>query len=162
MPVSNWQKVKCPIDVILLEGWCLGAVAQTQSELSDPINDLEQNEDDHGVWRHSVNEALKTGLEMLYDDIDLWVMLRAPSFQCVFDWRLEQETKLKQRRPFVTEGTQANDRTMNEKDVARFIAHFERLTLHCLEALPEKVNHLYQLNESREVISHHVKTGRLV
>lgn len=157
VPISEWQQVNLPVDVVLLEGWCLGAVAQAESELIEPINELENVEDKEGLWRRHVNKALKSGLETLYEDIDLWIMLAAPSFQCVFDWRLEQEQKLIEKQKASGINAVGSDRTMNEQEVARFIAHYERLTLHCLAALPNKVNHLYQLNQAREVISHQFK-----
>jgi len=47
-----------PVDIIIFEGWCLGAQAQTEQELLSPINDLETEEDTDSRWRQYVNQQL--------------------------------------------------------------------------------------------------------
>jgi D-glycerate 3-kinase len=73
-------------------------------------------------------------------------MLRAPSFDCVFNWRMEQESKLV---------PVANSQgVMDTEQVARFIQHFQRLTEHGLEALPPLVHHLFQLDSQRRITAY--------
>ena len=48
-------------------------------------------------------------------------MLRAPSFDCVYGWRAEQEAGLTRRR-------QGAIPPMDAKALAHFVAHYERLT----------------------------------
>lgn len=79
----------------------------------------------------------------MYARVDQWVMLAAPSFDCVYQWRLEQEQKLASSR--------AGDAIMNASQVARFIQFYERLTRHCLDSLPQRIHHFYQLDEQRQV-----------
>ena len=145
-PRAAWDVVADGVDIVLLEGWCLGARAQTGEELATPVNALEAQEDPQGQWRYYVNEVLSREFEPLYALVDLWVMLGAPSFDCVYRWRLEQEQKLAQR----TRG----DAIMNASQVARFIQFYERITRHCLEQLPSRVHDFYPLDEERQVTSH--------
>ena len=56
---ETWPCVAAPVDVILFEGWCVGALPQAEAVLHAPINALERDEDADGVWRGYVNERLK-------------------------------------------------------------------------------------------------------
>ncbi len=145
-PRSDWDVIDTGVDVVLLEGWCLGARAQPEEKLAQPVNDLEREEDVDGAWRHHVNRSLAREFEPLYARIDQWVMIRAPSFDCVFNWRLEQERKLA-----AAAAPASSHRIMDDAAVRRFIQFFQRLTLHCLECLPPRVDVLYTLDEKREI-----------
>ena len=39
----NWQKVKLNRDIIIFEGWCVGAKGQKSSVIKKPINMIEEN-----------------------------------------------------------------------------------------------------------------------
>ncbi len=132
--------------VIILEGWCLGATAQTPNELKGPINELESKEDQEGVWRNYVNDQLKGDYSTLFEYIETWIMLKAPSFDCVFDWRKEQEDKLAD----VTDESKHTN-IMNDQQLRQFIAHYQRTTESCLKDLPQRVQHLFEFNEQREI-----------
>lgn len=142
-PQVEWDTIDTPLQIVLLEGWCLGAVAQPIEELVEPVNALEQNEDPDGVWRNLVNGVLSEQFSPLYQRVDEWVMLRAPSFDCVYDWRLEQERKLANQSH--------GDGVMDDQQIARFVSHYQRLTERCLQRLPTKVNHLFRLDDQREI-----------
>ena len=86
-----WRTETEPFDVILFEGWCVGAAPQAEAALADPINALERDEDPHGVWRRFVNAALAGPYRSLFAQFDRLVMLQAPGFDVVERWRLQQE-----------------------------------------------------------------------
>jgi D-glycerate 3-kinase len=140
-----WDKVEGRLDLILLEGWCLGARPQSAIELVQPVNELERREDPDAFWRDYVNEALRRDFSPLYDRVDRWVMLQAPSFACVYRWRLEQEHKLARSR------AKAGVAVMTDGQVARFIEYYQRLTEHCLATVPATVDYLFTLDEERRV-----------
>ena len=147
-PHSAWDVVAGAVDFIILEGWCLGATPQTSEELASPKNRLEELEDAQGAWRFHVNEKIKSEFLPLYDRIDRWLMLQAPSFDCVYQWRLEQEQKLADSTAHgYVQGI------MDKKALARFIQHYQRLTENCLTVLPDKTDYLYRLGDNREVLS---------
>lgn len=147
LPSTHWDTVRTPIDVIILEGWCLGVPPQDETQLTSPVNELEAQLDTDGTWRKYVNHTLQKDYPVLFNCVDQWVMLQAPSFDCVYQWRLEQEQKL------AASYTGKNGhQIMSEEQVWHFIQHYQRLTEHGLRTLPTKVHHLFQLNEQRQII----------
>src|SRR5688500_1846685 len=48
---AEWTTIEPPVDVILFEGWCVGAAPQPVEALREPLNALERDEDPGGVWR---------------------------------------------------------------------------------------------------------------
>ncbi len=75
---SLWSQVSAPVDIILFEGWCVGALPQSDESLADPINALERDEDGDGHWRGYVNEQLAGPYRTLFDRLDHLVYLKAP------------------------------------------------------------------------------------
>ncbi|MDO8799148.1 kinase [Phenylobacterium sp.] len=133
-----------PVDVILFEGWCVGAVPQ--ADVSAPINALEHERDPDGRWRTFVNAALAGPYQDLFARIDLLVLLKAPSFEVVLAWRQEQEAKLRAR--LAREGGDLR-RAMTDAQVADFIAHYERLSRHILAEMPGRADVVVELDENR-------------
>lgn len=144
-PASHWDVVQGKPDLVLLEGWCLGARPQPAARLQPPVNQLEREEDPDATWREYANNALQREFLPLYRRIHRWVMLQAPSFDVIYRWRLEQEHKL----AAATAGPK--DGVMSDLQVARFIQHFQRLTEHTLATLPPVVDYLYVLDERRGI-----------
>jgi len=148
-PESEWDEVIAPMDIIILEGWCLGAEAQEGSELLSAVNDLEVNEDAQGVWRNYVNQQLLNVYPPLFQQVDRWIMLQAPSFECVFKWRLEQEHKLRDK--LSKQGQLTDNKVMDDVAVGRFIKFYQRITECLLKTLPAKVDYLLTLDENRVI-----------
>ncbi len=138
-----------PVDVILLEGWCVGAKPQDPAALAQAINDLEQEQDPDGRWRAFVNAALAGPYQTLFAAIDLLVLFQAPSFEVVLAWRREQEAKLRAR--LTHEGGDLK-RAMTDAGVADFIAHYERLTRHILAEMPGRADVVISLDGERHLI----------
>lgn len=143
-PVAQWQSVTEPVDIIILEGWCVGLTAQDEAELAAPINALEADEDADQQWRRYVNQHLANEYTHLYAKFDCLVALQAPSFDCVFDWRRLQEQKLLQR---LTDAGQDTSKVQSEDELRRFISHYERLTRHALKIMPKMADYLLVLRE---------------
>ncbi|MWV27630.1 kinase [Aurantiacibacter rhizosphaerae] len=122
-----------PVDVLLLEGWCVGAKPQDAAALAAPINDLERDEDPDGIWRNLVNHWLTQDYARLFDQIDLLVMLKVEGFDAVRRNRALQEEKLRAANPDATQ-------TMDDAALERFCAHYERLTRHMLEEMPARAD----------------------
>ncbi|MDQ7075470.1 MAG: hypothetical protein Q9O24_10050 [Gammaproteobacteria bacterium] len=152
LPESEWSLVRGKVDLIILEGWCLGAEAQTAAEVALPINDLEKNEDSSSVWRTYVNDCLADEYQKLFKKIDYLALLNPPTFERVYQWRLLQEQKL-------SEQSDKKNRLMNETELRRFIQHFERLTQHCLKTLPQRADWCFELDSEHTVVACHRKVG---
>ena len=142
-----WSDVDVPVDVVIWEGWCLGIPPQSETALTEPANALERDQDSNGRWRYGVNQALKAQYQPLFARVDIWTMLAAPGFDCVYRWRCEQEEKLRIAR----DGDGAG--IMSDDDIARFIQYYQRLTEHALAALPANMDFLYALDEQRSITS---------
>ena len=144
-PVTACEQIQGPIDIIILEGWFVGAKAQAGDELTQAINELEINEDSDGRWRAYVNHQLAGSYQSLFEKIHLLLMLQAPGFEQILEWRSLQEEKL--RRLAVTDARGLMDR----KAIKHFIQHFERLTRHCLRTLPDSADRVFQLNAEHRI-----------
>jgi D-glycerate 3-kinase len=142
---STWPTVSGPVDLIILEGWCVGATALSEAELEGPVNGLEAEEDPDAVWRKYVNERLATDYNELFRLLDALVFLAAPSFDAIHRWRLEQEQKLAD----TVDGKALH--VMDEAGVARFIQHYERITRHNLLTLPSCSDVVLELGEDHSV-----------
>ena len=154
LPEEEWDRILPGTDIIVLEGWCMGAQPQTEDELLVPINELEKSEDVDGHWRRYVNQQLADVYPRLFNLVDTWIMLQAPSFNCVYQWRLEQENKLRDSLSAAKGGTAGNDqKVMDSKAIGRFIQHYQRITEQLLKTLPDRVDYLFELDENRKIIS---------
>lgn len=143
---EQWAEVRGPAQVILLEGWCVGAIAQSPDELVTPVNTLEAEEDPRGIWRRYVNDALAGEYRSWFGQIDFLILLQAPGFEVVHRWRLEQEHKLRER--LHSEGGDPGQ-VMDDRGIARFISHYERLTRHIHEKMPARADVVLELDEQR-------------
>ncbi len=145
---DQWDCVKGPINVIVLEGWCVGLSPQSEEALLVDTNTLESEEDPEHIWRHYVNESLKQDYAKLFKQLNLLVVLQAPSFNSVYQWRLLQEEKLIAQ---FSKAQQDKDHTMSPKEIKRFTAHYQRLTEHALNSLPEKSDWLLTLADNHNI-----------
>jgi len=139
LPEAAWPHHRGSVDIILFEGWCVGTTPEPAAQLEQPINALEAGEDVRGIWRRHVNDCLAGDYRQLNTMIDLLVLLRAPDFETVYAWRGLQEEKLRAAMP---DGTHL----MDERALARFIQHYERLTRHNLATLPQLADVVFSLD----------------
>lgn len=146
-PNDCWPEISTPVDIVIFEGWCVGAQHQITSMLQQPVNTLESEQDQSGVWRQYVNQQLKNVYEPLYSNIDFWIMLKAPSFENVYAWRLEQEQKLAKQSKENAQGI------MSEQQIASFIQYYQRLTEHMLNTLPSKSDVVFELDSQRQILA---------
>lgn len=144
----EWQVICERPDIIILEGWCIGVAAQDESLLIEPVNELERFEDDQVIWRRYVNDQILNQYQAIYDRLDCLTVLAVPSFDSVYQWRLKQEEKLigKLRQ----EGA-AEQNTMNAEQIKRFISHYQRLTEHALNTMPEQATWLLKLHSDHMI-----------
>jgi D-glycerate 3-kinase len=145
-PQTAWPRFEGPADVVLFEGWCVGARPQAQAELAAPVNDLERERDPDGTWRRRVNAELAGAYQRLFARLTSLVLLQASNFEVVLGWRLEQEHKLRDR--VAREGGDGA-RVMSDQAVEAFIRHYERLTRHILAHMPEHADVVVKLGPDR-------------
>ena len=148
---SEWTQVSDPVDLIILEGWCVGSKSVVDDELLQPINDLETDEDPSGTWRSYVNQQLKEIYPPLFEMLDALVFMSAPDFDCVLRWRTEQEEKL------AADTSAPETRVMTKSQIEHFIQHYERITRQNLTSLATSADVRLELGQDHQVVSAHYK-----
>ncbi|MDT8447844.1 MAG: kinase [bacterium] len=123
-----WPEVGPDLDLLILEGWCVGARPQPEADLSQPVNQLEAQEDPEGIWRAWANQQLKGVYAQLFSQLDGLILLKPDSFTQVKAWRTHQERRME---------TNTGKRGMDDAQLERFIAHYQRLTQWMLTDLPQ-------------------------
>ena len=141
-PVAHWPRAPAETQVLLLEGWCLGAVPQ--GDVSAPANALETAEDPQGIWRAHANAALAGDYQRLFARIDSLILLAAPDWGVVAGWREQQEAQLR---------ANGGAQVMDPAQIARFIQHYERLTRWILAEMPARADLTVRLGPQREVLA---------
>ncbi len=141
----KWLKVKKKPNIVIFEGWCVGATAQKNKYLNLPINKLEKQKDNKKIWRRKVNLELKKDYKKIFKLIDKLIFLKVPSFKYVFKWRLLQEKKLRI--------TSKGNKTMSDKQIENFIMYYERLTKHMLKTLPKKADTVINIDNKHRLKS---------
>lgn len=150
--ISEWTEASGPIDIILLEGWCVGLPPQEEATLTEPVNYLEAEEDVEGEWRRYVNRRLGQDYKELFALLDFMVVINAPSFGVVFEWRLLQEQKLAQK--LQEDGrVDETEKLLTGQQVKRFIAHYQRLTEHALDVMPKVADWVMFLDVNHNIVS---------
>ncbi|MDO6440875.1 hypothetical protein [Marinobacter sp. 2_MG-2023] len=156
VPPNEWPVFEGRAEVVLIEGWCLGALPEDDKALAAPLNTLEAEEDPLGIWRRYVNQCLKGEYQAFFGELDSLIMLKAPSMFRVLEWRTLQEHKLAEktgRAPNEGDPAQtAQDlRIMSDEEVARFIMHYERVTRSCLKELPGRADVLIEVSNDHSL-----------
>ena len=147
LPESEWPVVTGPVDLVIFEGWCIASRPCDPRELEEPVNSLERDEDADAVWRGYVNERLNAEYKALFAMLDALLFLKAPNFEVVYQWRLEQEHKLR------AEKGRAANAIMSDAEVARFIQFYERITRDNLRYLPDVADAVIELDVHHRAVS---------
>ena len=130
LPKKKWQKVKKQPQIIIFEGWCVGARPQKKKYLKKSMNSLEKKYDPNLTWRSKVNYELQNEYTKIFNKINRLIFLRIPNFECVYKWRLLQEKKLQL--------TSKGKKIMSSIQVREFIMYYERITKQMLVDLTKK------------------------
>lgn len=149
-PTETWPALEGAVDVVLFEGWCVGARPQAEAALAEPVNELERQRDPDGAWRRYANQRLATDYAALYARLDVLLMLEAPDFAAVFDWRCLQEQKLGDKLRAEGGLTQGR-KLMTPDDLRLFLAHYQRLTEWILDEMPGRADILVTLERNHAV-----------
>jgi D-glycerate 3-kinase len=127
---KKWKKIYLQPNIIIFEGWCVGAKPQKNNDLVKPVNILEKKNDPKLIWRKKVNKELKNDYRKIFKKIDMLIFLKVPNFACVYKWRFLQEKKLQL--------TSKGKKIMSATQVREFIMYYERTTMQMIKDLTSK------------------------
>jgi D-glycerate 3-kinase len=143
---SLWYKIKSKPDVIIFEGWCVGARAQSISQLKKPINSLEKVYDLRASWRAYVNNQLKMKYKVLFKQLDGLLFLKAKNFNLLREWRLKQERKL-----WIKTKNRKNLKIMSSGDVINFMQTYQRITQQMFKDALKSSSIIMNLNSNHQI-----------
>ena len=141
-----WYKIKSKPNVVILEGWCVGARAQSSSELKRPINSIEKVYDQGSKWRVYVNNQLKNKYKTLFNQLDGLLYLKAKNFNLLREWRLKQERKL-----WIQTKNKKNLKIMSNGDIINFMQTYQRITQQMFKDAIKSSSIIINLNNKHQI-----------
>ena len=145
MKKKNWIKIKKKPQIIIFEGWCIGARPQNNNSINKPINRLEKYYDVDLTWRKKVNNELKKKYNNIFKLLNILIYLKVPNFKSVLKWRILQEKKLKIKSK--------GKKVMNEFQIKNFIMYYERITKNMMKDLGKNSNIVIRLDQKHRLNS---------
>ena len=143
-----WYDLKKKPDVIIFEGWCVGAKSETNNTLRKTINLMEKTRDQNHIWRKYVNDQLKTNYKKLYSQLNCLIYLKAKNFSLLQKWRLKQERKL-----WIKSKKNSNTKIMSKADVLSFMQTYQRVTQNMFRYMPKYASIIINLNSDHQIKS---------
>jgi len=145
---KQWYKINLRPDVMIFEGWCVGARTQNNNELKKPINYLEKTKDQNLVWRKHVNSQLKTNYKRLFNHLNHVIYLRAKNFNQLQSWREKQEKKLRLKNK-----NKKNLKIMSKNDIFNFMQTYQRITQNMFKDMTKYASIILNLNSNHQIRS---------
>ena len=145
---KHWYRIDQKPDVIIFEGWCVGAKAELNKTLKKPINSMEKLNDKKFVWRKYANQQLRTKYKDLYSQLNCMVYLKAKNFNMLQKWRLKQEHKL-----WLKTNKSSSHKIMSKGDVINFMQTYQRITEHMFKNMPKYASIVLNLNNNHQIKS---------
>jgi len=153
LPRNAWDTIEGPLDVVIFEGWFVGARPQPAEMLLNPINQREENEDPDAIWRKKVNSLLADEYQELFNMLDDLLVIQGRSMEDVYKNRELQE---QHNRKKIAEAEQRGDEigeqgAMSPDEVIDFISLYERTTRYMLETLPNESRITLYLGDNHQI-----------
>ena len=145
---KHWYDLKKKPDVIIFEGWCVGAKSEKNNTLKKTINSMERTKDHKQIWRKYVNDQLKTKYRKLYSQLNCLIYLKAKNFSLLQKWRLKQERKL-----WIKSKKSSNTKIMSKQDVLSFMQTYQRVTQNMFRYMPKYASIIINLNSNHQIKS---------
>jgi len=143
---KHWYDLKDKPDVIIFEGWCVGAKSEKNNSLKKTINSLERVKDNKQIWRKYVNQQLKIKYKNLYSQLNCLIYLKAKNFSLLQKWRLKQERKL-----LLKSKKNSKLKIMNKEEVLNFMQTYQRITQNMFKNMPKYASIILNLNSKHQI-----------
>ena len=145
---KRWYDLKDKPDVVIFEGWCVGAKSEKNTTLKKTINSLEKAKDQKQIWRKYVNQQLKSKYKNLYSQLNCLIYLKAKNFSLLQKWRLKQERKL-----WLKNRTSSNMKIMSRGDVIKLMQTYQSITQNMFRNMPKYASIILNLNSNHQIKS---------
>ncbi len=145
---KHWYDLKVRPDVVIFEGWCVGAKSEKNNTLKKTINSMEKAKDQKQIWRKYVNQQLKLKYKSLYSQLNCLIYLRAKNFSLLQKWRLKQERKL-----WIRSKIKSNLKIMSRGDIINFMQTYQRITQNMFRHMPKYASIIFNLNTNHQIKS---------
>ena len=145
---KNWFIINKRPDVIILEGWCVGARSENNKSLIKTVNSLEKTSDQNMIWRKYVNNNLKRSYKNIFSRLNCLIYLKAKNFKLLQQWRFKQEKKL-----LIKSKQKKNSKIMNKADVINFMQTYQRITQNMFKHAPKYSSIILNLNSNHQINS---------
>ena len=126
---KHWYDLKIKPDIIIFEGWCVGAKFEKNNTLKKTINSMERAKDKN-----------------LYSQLNCLIYLKAKNFSLLKKWRLKQERKLSLKSK-----KNSKLKIMNKKDVLNFMQTYQRITQNMFKNMPKYASIILNLNSNHQI-----------
>jgi len=143
-----WYSIKKRPDIIIFEGWCVGAKAEKTNTLKKSINSIEKFKDKELTWRRYVNRQLQSKYKKLYDQLNCLLYINSNNFGLLTKWRIKQEKKLRLKNK-----RSNSHKIMSNKEVISFMQTYQRVTKNMLKTLPKYASIILNLNTNHQIKS---------
>ena len=128
------------VDLIILEGWCVGSKPIDLKYLKKNINDLEKINDPNMIWRTAYNKSL-VEYQKLFNKFNHYIFIKLPNWQYVINWKYKQELSLRSLR---------SDNNLKKK-LYLFIQYYEKLSKWMSLTCPNFCNILITLDKNQKM-----------
>ena len=135
-PKKDWRKYKGRPDFIFFDAWCGGAKPIPDNKWKPPLNKLEKEKDPGQVWARWSNNELAGDYQKLFDRFDKLIFIQVEKMANVYENRWLQEKNMS--KGIKDEKLLKN--IMNKDQIKNFVMHYERLTRHILDEMPNQAD----------------------
>ena len=137
---KNYKRKISKVDLLILEGWCVGSKPIDIKYLKMNINDLEKKNDSNLIWRTAYNSAL-SDYQKLFKKFDYYIFIKFPNWEFVIDWKYKQELDLR--------SIKSNIRL--KKKLQQFIKYYQKLSKWMSLTTPSYCNVLITLDRNQSI-----------
>lgn len=144
--IKDWNSLKSRPEIVILEGWCIGAKHQKYKQLIKSVNSTEKTFDKNLKWRKFVNLQLMTKYKKLFSQIDNYLYLNVSNFNLLKKWRVKQEKKL-----LINNKNKKNLKIMKTSEVLIFMQTYQRITEQMFKDMPKCASVIIKLNKNHQI-----------
>ncbi len=144
--IKDWNSVKYKPEIVILEGWCIGARHQKYKQLTKSINSTERIFDKDLKWRKFVNLQLMKNYKKIFNQIDNYLYLKVSDFNLLQKWRVKQEKKL-----LIKNKNKKKLKIMKTRDLLIFMQTYQRITQQMFKDMPKSASAIVKLNKNHQI-----------